>query len=265
MFFPAIQVLVNAPPASPVEGDLYVVGTAGSGAWSGHSENVAVYYNAAWFFFTPIEGMFAWDQTSNSLKRFDGADWVAYTVGGGAIADGDYGDITVSSSGSVWRVDALASPSAGVILYADNNSPGSWQQLAAGTSGQFLKTNGAAAPSWADLPYDLPLSFAGTPTAGQLMGKLVMVRDVALAANFSGSSGHVGTNPGATFDIDVKDNGSSIGTISVSTGGTFTFTTSGGTAKTVSSGHRLEFYAPSNSPAEATVANIAATLKGTAF
>ena len=53
-FFAAIQVLVNAPPASPVEGDLYVVGTAGSGAWSGHNENVTVYYNAAWLFFTPI-------------------------------------------------------------------------------------------------------------------------------------------------------------------------------------------------------------------
>jgi hypothetical protein len=37
-----------------------------------------------------------------------------------------------------------------------------------------------------------------------------------------------------------------------------------GTAKTVSAGHRIEFYAPANSPADATAANIAATLKGTA-
>jgi hypothetical protein len=96
------------------------------------------------------------------------------------------------------------------------------------------------------------------------MGKLVMARDVSLSANFSGSFGHVGTNPAATFAIDVQDNGSTIGTISISTGGAFTFTTTSGTAKTVSAGHRLEFYAPSNSPAEATIANIAATLKGSA-
>lgn len=83
MFFPAVQVLLNAPPGSPAEGELYVVGTAGSGAWSGHNENVAIYYNAAWLFFTPIEGMFAWDQTSNSLKYYDGADWVSFTFGGG--------------------------------------------------------------------------------------------------------------------------------------------------------------------------------------
>lgn len=113
------------------------------------------------------------------------------------------------------------------------------------------------------LPYDIPLSFAGTPTAGQLIGKLIAVREIDFEANFSGSSGHVGTNPGATFAIDVQDDGASIGTISISTGGAFTFTTGSGTAKTVAAGSRIEFYAPANSPAEATIEDIAATLAGT--
>lgn len=112
-------------------------------------------------------------------------------------------------------------------------------------------------------PYDIPLSFAGTPSAGELMGKLIAVRDIDFQANFSGSFGHVGTNPDATFAIDVQDDGVSIGTISIATNGTFTFTTTSGTAKTVAAGSRIEFYAPSNSPAEATIANIAATLIGT--
>ncbi|TGP28194.1 DUF2793 domain-containing protein [Mesorhizobium sp. M2D.F.Ca.ET.232.01.1.1] len=104
-FFAAIQVSLNAPPGSPAEGDLYVVGTAGTGAWSGHDKNVALYYNAAWLFFVPFEGMFAWDQTSDSLKRYDGSAWVAFTVGAGGISDADYGDIVVSSSGTVWTID----------------------------------------------------------------------------------------------------------------------------------------------------------------
>jgi hypothetical protein len=81
-FFAAIQVLLNTPPGSPAEGDLYVVGTAGTGAWSGHNNNVTVYYNAAWLFFAPFEGMFAWDQTSDSLKRYSGSAWVVFSTGG---------------------------------------------------------------------------------------------------------------------------------------------------------------------------------------
>lgn len=114
------------------------------------------------------------------------------------------------------------------------------------------------------IPYDIPLSFSGTPTADtQLLGKVMVVRDVYLPANFLGSYGHVGSNPSITYDIDVKDDGVTIGTISVSTGGTFTFTTVGGVDVVIAAGSRLEFYAPSGSPSDWTIANIAATLKAT--
>lgn len=135
------------------------------------------------------------------------------------------------------------------------------------TDGQVLTWDASSSPpAWvaASIPYDIPLSFSGTPDGGALIGKLIVVRDITFAANFSGSVGHVGTNPDATFAIDVQDDGVSIGTISISTGGVFTFTTSGGTAKTVASGSRIEFYAPTNSPAEETIADIAATLLGAA-
>ncbi|ESY72796.1 hypothetical protein X743_14920 [Mesorhizobium sp. LNHC252B00] len=211
---------------------------------------------------TVAPGSFFIGYTNGSSPGLYGA---SVATSGGALADGDYGDVTISGSGTVISIDAFTGATAGMILYYDGDSPPSWRQLAPGSSGQFLKTLGAADPAWSDLPYDLPLSFGGTPTAGQLIGKLIVVRDVALAANFAGSVGHVGTNPAATFAVDVQDNGASIGTVSISTGGAFTFTTSSGTAKTVSSGHRLEFYAPANSPAESSIANIAATLKGTAI
>jgi hypothetical protein len=109
-------------------------------------------------------------------------------------------------------------------------------------------------------PYDFGFVKAATPTSSEVIGKVVIRRDVTLPADFAGAFGHVDTNPTAQFDIDVTKNGSSIGTISISTGGTFTFTTSGGTAKSIAAGSVIRFVAPAST--DATVAGIAATLVG---
>ena len=106
--------------------------------------------------------------------------------------------------------------------------------------------------------YDIGFLYAGGPPgASELLFKWIATRDLTLPADFSGTAGHIGTNPASTFDMDVTLDGSSIGTISVSTGGVFTFTTTGGTAKAVTAGQRLEVVAPGS--ADATAADIALT------
>lgn len=130
--------------------------------------------------------------------------------------------------------------------------------------GKHIAVNsGETAIEFVSEKYDIPLSYAGTPTGGEVLGRLVIPRTLNFAANFATSYGYVGTNPSASYVISVQDDGSEIGTITISTGGAFTFATTSGTAKTVAAGSRLDFVAPSPSPAEATVANIAATLAGT--
>lgn len=111
--------------------------------------------------------------------------------------------------------------------------------------------------------YDVAMAYdGGPPGSSEIMAKIAIVREVTFPADFSGSVGDIGTNPTATFDIDVQDDGGSIGTISISTGGVFTFTTVSGTAKVVAAGSILTFVAPAST--DATAADFAATLLGTA-
>lgn len=66
--------------------------------------------------------------------------------------------------------------------------------------------------------------------------------------NFAGASGlklNGGTNPAASFVIDVKKNGTSAGTITISTGGVVTFATSGGASFSLTGGSdELQFVGP---------------------
>lgn len=139
-----------------------------------------------------------------------------------------------------------------------------------GTTGQFLKSLGAATdPAFLDftaadlvlVPLYIGAALPGLPAAGQTVALLGLPVAGFFAANFTGSVGSVGTNPTATAVYTVKKNGSTIGTISISTGGVLTFATSGGTTQTFAANDRLSIIAPG--PADATLADVEFILKGT--
>jgi hypothetical protein len=110
--------------------------------------------------------------------------------------------------------------------------------------------------------YDLGFYYSGGPPgASELLFKWVAPRDLDLPVDFSGSVGEIGTNPTAQFDMDVAVEGASIGTMGIATNGTFTFTTTGGTAKSMAAGEVLTITAPAS--ADATAADIAVTLAAT--
>ncbi|MEP9389667.1 hypothetical protein [Mesorhizobium sp. KR9-304] len=108
--------------------------------------------------------------------------------------------------------------------------------------GGFVVRTGA--PSLINSAYDFGMTFGSTPATDEVLGRVRIGRNITIPANMSGASGGVSVNPTATFDIDVLDDGVSIGTISVSTGGAATFTTTSGTAKTVAAGSEIRFDAP---------------------
>lgn len=63
------------PPATPTEGDRYIVAASGTGGWSGHDGALAAYIDGAWAFFTPVDGWLAFDLTSEALLVFHDDAW----------------------------------------------------------------------------------------------------------------------------------------------------------------------------------------------
>lgn len=86
--FPALDVNLNTPPGSPVDGDVYVLGAAPTGAWSGHGSNIAVFYNASWRYMPARSGLLAYAVNDDSFYRYKtGYGWEVTTIaaGGGGV------------------------------------------------------------------------------------------------------------------------------------------------------------------------------------
>lgn len=78
----------NAPPGSPADGDVYLVGTAGSGAWAGRSNHIAVWMDGSWGFIPGFdddgaliaigaahEGLTIYVHDENLYYRWTGSTW----------------------------------------------------------------------------------------------------------------------------------------------------------------------------------------------
>lgn len=116
------------------------------------------------------------------------------------------------------------------------------------------------AASNGNVPVKISFSAPFTPAASEIFLVYPCAESFTLPANFAGSVGTVMTNPTATYTMTVKKNGSTVGTIAISTGGVFTFATSGGVAVSFVSGDRLTIEGPVT--ADATLKNFGVTLKG---
>lgn len=109
--------------------------------------------------------------------------------------------------------------------------------------------------------YDTAFYVAGLPGNNVAIGTFVATRAFKLADDFAGSRGHCAVNPTTTAAaFDVRKNGSSIGSVSISTVGAFTFTTTGATVESFVAGDRLTVVGPT--PQNTTLADVAISFFG---
>lgn len=67
---------LTSPPASPVEGDNYIVPTGATGAWSGHGESLAAWQDGGWSFFSAQSGWRAFVVDEDGFRIFRQGAWI---------------------------------------------------------------------------------------------------------------------------------------------------------------------------------------------
>ena len=63
---------LTAPPASPADGDRYIVASGATGDWAGWDGSVAYWVDGAWMRLVPRPGWRAWVEDEGLLLVFDG-------------------------------------------------------------------------------------------------------------------------------------------------------------------------------------------------
>lgn len=66
----------SAPPASPADGECWLVAADPSGAWAGHSGKIACHHAGNWLFVAPRDGMRVLNRTTGQDRRHHGT-WLA--------------------------------------------------------------------------------------------------------------------------------------------------------------------------------------------
>lgn len=96
----AIDQGTNTPPGSPSEGDIYILGAAPTGVWTGRANCVAIYMGTSWEFVpgddgsgTPItmgarqEGLRIYVRDEDNVYVWNGSSWKAQWLEGSATVD----------------------------------------------------------------------------------------------------------------------------------------------------------------------------------
>lgn len=100
------------PPATPGEGQSWIVAATASGAWAGKDHNIATWTAGGWRFVTPQPGMLVWNRAASLWLHWTGSAWSGGELPASAIR---IGGMQVVGP----RQPPIASPSGGTVIDAE--------------------------------------------------------------------------------------------------------------------------------------------------
>jgi hypothetical protein len=120
-----------APPASPAEGDRYLVASGASGAWGGADGKIAAFFDGAWTVFAPAAGWLCWIDDEKLLLVHDGSAWQEFGGGPGEalqnlamLGVGTTADATnplaAKLNNALWTAKTVAEGGSGDLRYVFN-------------------------------------------------------------------------------------------------------------------------------------------------
>ena len=103
------------PPATPTQGQCWIVAPAATGEWTGRDGLLAMWSEGGWRFVAPTPGTSAWDKAANLPLLFDGYQWRAgelacagLLVNGVRVVAGRQAGVPSPSGGTIIDEEARA-------------------------------------------------------------------------------------------------------------------------------------------------------------
>ncbi|PRX28668.1 Protein of unknown function [Meinhardsimonia xiamenensis] len=95
---------LSAPPASPAEGDRYIVAAGASGAWAGWDGDVAMFSGGAWLRLHAREGWRVWVEDEAALIVRSGGAWITLEAALGLVTRSTDVTLALSPNGAATRL-----------------------------------------------------------------------------------------------------------------------------------------------------------------
>lgn len=88
---PRVNGIADTPPASPAEGECWIIAAGPSGAWTGRAASLAIFQAGAWIFCSAFEGLNVFDTGAGVRRIYRDGAWqtvpLPSNATGGAVVD----------------------------------------------------------------------------------------------------------------------------------------------------------------------------------